>query len=84
MGAQMNVLEYKDIEVVIIKVFTIKSALGDDGWARIPFKSLPYPKGFPQILMTPFVKVMNDRYFEEAVNGYLKEQGREGAVERRS
>ena len=80
----MTVLEYKDIEVVInFKPFTIKAALGDDGWARIPFKSLPYP-GLPQLLLTPFVKVMNDRCFEEAVNDYLKEQGREGAVEGRS
>lgn len=80
----MNVLEYKDIEVVInFRPFTIRAALCDNGWARIPFKSLPFPN-LPMILSTPFVKPMNDRCFKEVVDAYIKEQGREGAVEGRS
>ena len=56
---------YKDIEVIInFKPFAIKAILCDDGWAKIPFKSLPYHRAIPMLISTPFVKVVNDQAFE--------------------
>jgi len=80
--------EYKDIELSInFKELTVKAAICSDGKTRIPFKMLfdetlwSIPRGFPILITTPDLKVMNDKSFEELVNDSLKDKRGTGTVE---